>query len=112
MRLFFEEAALPQIYDIDDKLLQDLEKSHCKAFSLADQALANECSVCDFCGTTALTALVLERHLLVANAGDSRAVLCRKGVAVPMSQDHRPSYVPARTETDRGARWLYRGWLP
>lgn len=29
---------------------------------------------------------------MVANAGDCRAVLCRKGQAVDMSQDHRPSY--------------------
>lgn len=111
MRLFFEEAALPQLYDIDDKLLQDLEKSHCKAFSLADQALANECSVCDFCGTTALTALVLGRHLLVANAGDSRAVLCRKGVAVPMSQDHRPSYLPEQKRIEELGGYIEDGYL-
>ena len=29
---------------------------------------------------------------MVANAGDCRAVLCRKGEATDMSQDHRPIY--------------------
>ncbi|KAL0393349.1 UNVERIFIED_CONTAM: putative protein phosphatase 2C 49 [Sesamum radiatum] len=92
MRFFFEDAELPQTADIDEKFLQDLETSHRKSFLLADQALADErCIVDSYCGTTALTALVLGRHLLIANAGDCRAVLCRKGDAVQLSQDHRPS---------------------
>ncbi|KAL1807462.1 hypothetical protein DCAR_0726822 [Daucus carota subsp. sativus] len=111
MRLFFEDVALPQIYDIDDILLEDLENSHCKAFLLADQALAAEGSVCDFCGTTALTALVLGRHLLVANVGDSRAVLCRKGVAVPMSQDHRPSYISELKRIKELGGYIEDGYL-
>ncbi|CAK9328899.1 unnamed protein product [Citrullus colocynthis] len=91
MRLFFEDADWLKMQDIDSISLKDLENSHRKAFQLADLALADEQSVSSSCGTTALTALVLGRHLLVANAGDCRAVLCRKGVAVPMSEDHRPS---------------------
>ena len=42
-------------------------------------------------GTTALTALVWGNQLLVANAGDCRAVLCRRGRAIDLSQDHKPS---------------------
>ncbi|KAL0433875.1 UNVERIFIED_CONTAM: putative protein phosphatase 2C 49 [Sesamum latifolium] len=73
MRFFFEDAELPRAADIDEKFLQDLETSHRKSFLLADQALADENSVIDsYCGTTALTALVLGRHLLIANAGDCR----------------------------------------
>ena len=47
-------------------------------------------------GTTALAALVCPATgaLTVANAGDSRAVLCRGGRAVALSTDHRPG-VPA-----------------
>ncbi|KAL0367839.1 UNVERIFIED_CONTAM: putative protein phosphatase 2C 49 [Sesamum radiatum] len=91
MRFFFKDAELPQTADIDEKFLQDLETSHRKSFLLADQAFADEHSIIDsYCGTTALTALVLGRHLLIANAGDCRAVLCRKGDAVQLSQDHRP----------------------
>ncbi|PIN23266.1 Serine/threonine protein phosphatase [Handroanthus impetiginosus] len=91
-KLFFEDAELPQTSDIDEKFLQDLESCHRKSFLLADRALADENSAVDsYCGTTALTALVLGRNLLIANAGDSRAVLCRRGVAIQLSQDHRPS---------------------
>lgn len=42
-------------------------------------------------GCTAVCALVHKGVLYVANAGDSRAVLCRNGVAVAMSHDHKPN---------------------
>ncbi|XP_022860309.1 probable protein phosphatase 2C 13, partial [Olea europaea var. sylvestris] len=92
MKFFFEDAILPQTSDNDEKFLQDLVRAHRKAFSLIDLALADEQnSVDSYCGTTAITALVLGRHLLISNVGDCRAVLCRKGVAVQLSHDHRPS---------------------
>ncbi|CAI7853480.1 unnamed protein product [Closterium sp. NIES-54] len=42
-------------------------------------------------GTTALAVLLLGKALYVANAGDCRAVLCRRGKVVELSRDHRPS---------------------
>ena len=42
-------------------------------------------------GTTALTALIWGDQLIVANAGDCRAVLCRRGKAMELTNDHRPS---------------------
>lgn len=41
-------------------------------------------------GTTAIVALLKKDKLLVANVGDSRCVLCRNGVAIDMSVDHKP----------------------
>lgn len=41
-------------------------------------------------GTTAIIAYVENDLLVVANVGDSRAVLCRNGKAVPVSIDHKP----------------------
>lgn len=40
-------------------------------------------------GTTAVVALVGTRVLYIANCGDSRAVLCRSGVAYPLTDDHK-----------------------
>eukprot|EP00246_Nothoceros_aenigmaticus_P015982 TRINITY_DN6968_c0_g1_i1.p1 TRINITY_DN6968_c0_g1~~TRINITY_DN6968_c0_g1_i1.p1 ORF type:complete len:278 (+),score=50.83 TRINITY_DN6968_c0_g1_i1:469-1302(+) len=42
-------------------------------------------------GSTASTAVYVGDRLLVANVGDSRAVICRAGKAVALSQDHKPN---------------------
>lgn len=111
MRLFFEDADMLQSYDADAFFLQKLEDSHRRAFLRADLALADEQTVSSSCGTTALTALVLGRHLLVANAGDCRAVLCRRGVAVEMSNDHRPSYLPEQRRVEELGGFIDDGYL-
>ncbi|XVF09731.1 hypothetical protein REPUB_Repub07fG0120600 [Reevesia pubescens] len=41
-------------------------------------------------GSTAVVAVLTPEHIVVANCGDSRAVLCRDGKAVPLSFDHKP----------------------
>ncbi|KAL6131511.1 hypothetical protein ACLB2K_069886 [Fragaria x ananassa] len=45
---------------------------------------------CDAVGSTAVVAVVTPEKIIVSNCGDSRAVLCRKGAAVPLSSDHKP----------------------
>lgn len=42
-------------------------------------------------GSTAVVALLTSEHIIVANCGDSRAVLCRAGRAIPLSFDHKVS---------------------
>lgn len=41
-------------------------------------------------GCTAVVALLVGNELYVANAGDSRCVVCRNGAAMDMSFDHKP----------------------
>lgn len=43
-------------------------------------------------GCTAVVSLIRSDVVIVANAGDSRAVLCRAGEAVPLSSDHKPNH--------------------
>lgn len=45
-------------------------------------------------GTTALIAVMESNHLIVANVGDSRGVMCdARGNAIPVSFDHKPQQV-------------------
>ena len=44
----------------------------------------------DFIGSTAVICLIRSGSIVVSNAGDSRAILCRDGVAVELSRDHKP----------------------
>ncbi|KAB5524141.1 hypothetical protein DKX38_021890 [Salix brachista] len=41
-------------------------------------------------GSTAVVAVVGKEEIVVANCGDSRAVMCTRGVAAPLSVDHKP----------------------
>ncbi|XP_054822164.1 protein phosphatase 2C 50-like [Prosopis cineraria] len=42
-------------------------------------------------GSTAVVAILSQTHIMVANCGDSRAVLCRGKEAIPLSTDHKPN---------------------
>lgn len=44
-------------------------------------------------GSTAVVALLSPERIVVANCGDSRAVLCRAGTAIPLSQDHKVGHL-------------------
>ena len=62
-------------------------------------------------GTTAVVALVGTRKLYVANCGDSRAVLCRGGGALPLTDDHKAAREDetARVEAAGGQILFWNG---
>ncbi|EPS66611.1 hypothetical protein M569_08163 [Genlisea aurea] len=111
IRFLFEEADFPHSSHVDDAFLHEVENSLRKGFAVADMALADDCSISSSSGTTALIALLIGRLLMVANAGDCRAVLCRKGEAVDMSRDHRPSYASERCRVEQSGGFVDDGYL-
>jgi serine/threonine protein phosphatase PrpC len=77
-----------------------------KAFRITDEAFYRAVHRVDHpekdAGSTALAVLLVGPTLLVANAGDSRAVLSRRGKAIDLSRDHKPS-CPSERERIRTA---------
>lgn len=52
---------------------------------------ASETFRTDRSGCTAITVWIVENELYCANAGDSRAILCRGGAVMALSVDHKPN---------------------
>uniref|UniRef100_A0A0D6QTW9 protein-serine/threonine phosphatase n=1 Tax=Araucaria cunninghamii TaxID=56994 RepID=A0A0D6QTW9_ARACU len=112
LQLVVGDADFLQILKKDVDFSSLAEKVVRNAFLAADLALANHCDVDKFSGTTVLTALIMGRSLLVANAGDCRAVLCRRGRAVEMSRDHKPiSFSERKRIEDLGGFVTHDGYL-
>ena len=62
-------------------------------------------SIADSTGSTAVVVVVDGQHLTVANCGDSRAVLSRRGKTIPLTSDHKVSQSSAmRPPTSDGDR--------
>ncbi|CAM9518456.1 unnamed protein product [Chrysoparadoxa australica] len=66
----------------------DIKGACTKGFIACDAAIRSQGITA---GTTAVLGFVLPEKIIVANCGDSRAVLSRAGKQLPMSIDHKPS---------------------
>ncbi|KAL8130826.1 putative protein phosphatase 2C 9 [Apium graveolens] len=81
----------------EEEFWTDPMRSISKAYEKTDQAILSNSSNLGRGGSTAVTAILINgRRLWVANVGDSRAVLSRRGEALQMTVDHEPN-------TERGS---------
>lgn len=62
-------------------------------------------------GSTVLAALLQGPQLMVANAGDSRAVICKRGRAEDLSRDHRPALDSEQERVERCGGYFSEGYL-
>ncbi|PWA94329.1 Protein phosphatase 2C [Artemisia annua] len=88
-----------------------LENAIQNAFVKADHAFADNTSLDISSGTTALTALVFGRTVVVANAGDCRAVLGKRGKAFELSNDHKPNCPSEKQRIEHLGGVIYDGYL-
>ncbi|KAM1359478.1 hypothetical protein ACFX11_046463 [Malus domestica] len=89
-QLHWEKAFTNCFQRVDDeiggKVSRGIIESNADASEVSFEPIAPETV-----GSTAVVALVSSSHIIVANCGDSRAVLCRGKQAIPLSVDHKPN---------------------
>ncbi|KDO67434.1 hypothetical protein CISIN_1g018021mg [Citrus sinensis] len=60
-------------------------------------------------GSTACVAIIRNNHLIVANAGDSRCVISRKGQAYNLSRDHKPDLEAEKERILKAGGFIHAG---
>ncbi|CAH8313862.1 unnamed protein product [Eruca vesicaria subsp. sativa] len=84
------KSAIADAYNHTDSELLKSENSHTR----------------DDAGSTASTAILVGDRLLVANVGDSRAVICRAGNAFAVSRDHKPDQSDERERIENAGGFV------
>ncbi|KAK9085336.1 hypothetical protein Sjap_025747 [Stephania japonica] len=79
------------------------EKAIKSAYRVTDTKILEKADDLGGGGSTAVTAILIDgKKLVVANVGDSRAVICKNGVAKQLSVDHEPSKERGNIESRGG----------
>ncbi|KAL5699663.1 protein-serine/threonine phosphatase [Ranunculus cassubicifolius] len=93
------------------KFITDTKSAIADAYNHTDsEFLKAENSQNRDAGSTASTAILVGDRLLVANVGDSRAVICRGGNAIAVSRDHKPDQTDERQRIeDAGGFVMWAG---
>ncbi|KAM0034787.1 putative protein-serine/threonine phosphatase [Helianthus debilis subsp. tardiflorus] len=61
------------------------------------------------CGSTACVAIIRNNQLVVANSGDSRCVISRKGQAYNLSKDHKPDLETEKERISKAGGFIHCG---
>ncbi|KAK3000658.1 hypothetical protein RJ639_020752, partial [Escallonia herrerae] len=93
------------------KFISDTKSAIADAYTRTDsEFLKSENNQHRDAGSTASTAILVGDRLLVANVGDSRAVICRGGSAFAVSRDHKPDQTDERQRIeDAGGFVMWAG---
>ncbi|XP_038881643.1 probable protein phosphatase 2C 65 [Benincasa hispida] len=110
-----------------NRLVSKWEAALEESFKEFDQELSLDSSIDCFCsGTTAVTIIKQGENLVVANLGDSRAVLCTRGdkhqqIPIQLTVDQKPN-IPCEAERIKNCQGriiaekeepdIYRVWVP
>ncbi|KAE8698452.1 putative protein phosphatase 2C 59 [Hibiscus syriacus] len=93
------------------KFISDTKSAIADSYSHTDsEFLKSENNQNRDAGSTASTAILVGNRLLVANVGDSRAVICIGGNAIAVSRDHKPDQTDERQRIeDAGGFVMWAG---
>lgn len=88
----FAEGLRRTFFQLDENILADWPTSltDCLKEAGSSKGVNREPHWDTGAGCTAVACLLKDRKLHIANAGDSRIVLCQAGKAIELSEDHKP----------------------
>ncbi|XP_009771243.1 protein phosphatase 2C 51 [Nicotiana tabacum] len=89
-REWLHRLVIEEVVEEEDEESINWEKVMRESFVKMDEEVEKNGAEMATMGSTAVVAMVSEEEVIVANCGDSRAVLSRGGVTVPLSIDHKP----------------------
>ncbi|KAG8342970.1 putative protein phosphatase 2C [Trypanosoma vivax] len=76
---------------------------------LSGDAAMQKVSPFERSGCTGNCVVLLQNHIYCGNVGDSRAVMCRGGVAIPLSEDHKPTLPKERERITKAGCYVRNG---
>ena len=78
---------------------------------LFDPKSQEDCDIAMMTGCTAHVCAIdeKEKKMYFANSGDSRGVLCKNGIAYPMSVDHKPDLDTEKNRIYKADGWVTEG---
>jgi serine/threonine protein phosphatase PrpC len=88
----------------------DVKNKQAESFrQMFDPKAQDDCDIAMFTGCTSCVCFIDGLKVYCANAGDSRAVLCKKGVAIPLSVDHKPELDSEKNRIYKADGWVAEG---
>ena len=92
----------------DKKNKKNLEKDF---YKYLDPKNTEDCDISNITGCTACVSIIDEKfkRIYFANAGDSRAVICKNGIGFQMSHDHKPDSAKEKNRVYKSGGWVNEG---
>jgi len=66
----------------------------------------NADDIAEHAGCTACAVLITKTEIYIANAGDSRCVLSKNGIAINMSEDHKPELESEKSRVEKAGGYV------
>lgn len=110
------KAELDQLNKLSKKEDEDQDKKDKKKrdndfYKCLDPKNEEDCDIASITGCTACVSVINEKtkKIYFANAGDSRAVICKNGIGYQMSHDHKPDSAKEKNRIYKSGGWVNEG---
>ena len=93
------------------KIKKDKNGNEKDFYKYLDPKNAEDCDIANITGCTACVSVINEKNkkIYFANAGDSRAVICKNGIGYQMSHDHKPDSAKEKNRIYKSGGWVSEG---